>query len=150
MKNCMVLAVIAGFATIGTAQEAPAAKMLKDLEGTWQVAKLHKAGEEAPEKYLKSMKVKLKGNVLELVMEIDGKDDAKTATIVLDPAQKPVAIDMTPKDGPSANVPVLGIISVEKDEVKLCFCDSKAKQVRPKEFSSTKENLHLLLVLKKQ
>jgi uncharacterized protein (TIGR03067 family) len=56
---------------------------------------------------------------------------------------------MTPKDGPDASKPILGIVKVEKDTVTLCWGDRADKSERPKEFSSTKENKHFLIVMKK-
>jgi uncharacterized protein (TIGR03067 family) len=135
--------VVAGTAV---ADETAATKFLKDIEGTYTVASLSKGGEPAPDEFTKSVTIVIEKNTLTFKM---GKDMDKTATIVVDPAQKPVAIDLTPKDGPDAGKPMLGIIKVEKDSVTLCFPD-EPKAARPKEFASPKGSDVMILVLKKK
>jgi uncharacterized protein (TIGR03067 family) len=135
--------VVAGPAV---ADDAAAKKFLKDIEGTYTVASLSKGGMPAPEEFTKSVTIVIEKDTLTFKM---GKDMDKTATIVVDPAQKPAAIDLTPKDGPDAGKPMLGIVKVEKDSVTLCFPD-EPKAARPKEFASPKGSDVMILVLKKK
>lgn len=138
-----LLLVAAGTAV---ADDAAAKKMLKDIEGTYTATALTKGGQAAPEEFLKAVTIRIEKG--ELIFATPGGKD-KAATIVLDPAQKPTAIDLTPKDGDDAGKPVLGIIKVEKDVVTLCFADSPAA-ARPKDFKSTDDSKVMLVVLKKK
>ena len=108
-----------------------------------------RGGEAAPGEFLKSAAFVIKGDTLVVRFKKGDKAEDKEATVVVDPGQKPVAIDMTPKDGPDAGKPILGIVKVEKDTVTLCWGDRADTAERPKEFSSTKENKHLLIVMKR-
>ncbi len=142
----VALVLVAG---ISTADDAAAKKFLKDLEGTYTLANMTRSGESALDEFTKSVTVMFKGDTVTVHFKKGDTGEDKSATLVVDPAQKPTAIDMTPKDGPDAGKAVLGIVKLEKDSITLCWGDRDGKADRPKEFSSTKENRHLLMVLKK-
>jgi uncharacterized protein (TIGR03067 family) len=137
------------FAAPVVADDAAAKKFLKDLEGSYTVTSMTRAGEAGSDEMVKIVTVTIKGNTLTAHFKKGDTGEDKTATVVVDPGQKPVAIDMTPKEGPDAGKPVLGIVKVEKDAVTLCWGDRAGTSERPKEFSSTKENKHFLIVLKR-
>jgi uncharacterized protein (TIGR03067 family) len=141
-----VLLLIAGAVV---ADDAAAKKMLKDLEGSYIATSMIQSGVAAPDESLKTISVNLKGDKFTIRFKKGDGGEEKTATIVVDPVQKPITIDLTPKDGPKANIPVLGIVKVEKDAVTLCWNDRGDKAERPKVFASTNDNKNLLLVLKK-
>jgi uncharacterized protein (TIGR03067 family) len=106
-----------------------------------------RAGEAGTDETVRG--ITIKGDTLTVRFKKGDATEDKAATLVVDPDQKPVAIDMTPKDGPDAGKPVLGIVKVERDTVTLCWGDRAGTSERPKEFASTKENKHFLIVLKK-
>jgi uncharacterized protein (TIGR03067 family) len=137
------------FANVAVADDAAAKKLLKDLEGNYTPVSMTQSGQPAPEAVLKSASFIIKGDALTVRFTKDGKSEDKQAIVVVDPGQKPTAIDMTPKDGPDAGKPILGIVKVEKDTVTLCWADQPGTSERPKEFSSTKENKTFLIVMKK-
>ena len=141
-----VLLLIAG---IVVADDAAAKKMLKNLEGSYTATSMIQAGNAAPDEHLKTISLNLKGETFTIRFKKGDAGEEKTATIVVDPAQTPMAIDLTPKDGPKANIPVLGIIKAEKDTVTLCWSDRGEKTERPKEFTSTKDNKNFLIVMKR-
>jgi uncharacterized protein (TIGR03067 family) len=144
-------AVLFLFAGAAVADDAAAKKYLKDLEGTYTPAAMTKGGNPSPEEAIKAFSaVVIKGETLTIRFKKGEKEDEHAGTVVVDPGQKPVAIDLTPKDGPDAGKQVLGIVKVEKDTVTLCFADRGDPTDRPKVFSSTKENKYFLIVLKKQ
>ena len=136
-------------AAAAAADDAAARKFLRDLEGTYTIAAMTRGGEVAPQDEFKAATVTVKGETLTASFKKGDDREDKAATLVVDPGQRPVAIDMTPKDGPDAGKPVLGIVKVEGDTVTVCWGDRQGTPVRPKEFASTKANGHLLMVLKK-
>jgi uncharacterized protein (TIGR03067 family) len=148
MTRSLAASVLLLFAGAAIAADDPKA-MLKDLEGSYTPVSMTRGGQAAPDEVLKGATFHVKGNTFTVRFNKDGKGEDKQATILLDPAQKPAAIDLTPKDGPEAGKPMLGIIKVERDTVTLCWADLADKSDRPKEFSSTKENKNFLIVMKK-
>jgi uncharacterized protein (TIGR03067 family) len=143
------LAALVLTAGAAAADDAGAKKFLKTLEGSYTPVSMTRGGEPAPDEFLKAAAFVIKGDTLVVRFKKGDKAEDKEATVVVDPGQKPVAIDMTPKDGPDANKPILGIVKVEKDTITLCWGDRSDKAERPREFSSTKENKHLLIVMKR-
>jgi uncharacterized protein (TIGR03067 family) len=141
--------VLVLFVGAAVADDSAAKKLLKELEGSYTPVTMTKGGEPAPDEFKKGITFLVKGDTFTVRFAKGGKGEDKVATIVLDPAQKPAAIDLTPKDGPDAGKPMLGIIKVEKDTVTLCWTDETDKPQRPKDFSSTKENKSFLVVMKK-
>jgi uncharacterized protein (TIGR03067 family) len=123
---------------------------LKNLEGSYTPVSMTRGGEPAPDEFLKTVAFAIKGDTLSVKFKKNDKEEDKEATLVVDPSQKPIAIDMTPKDGPDANKPMLGIVKVEKDTVTICWSDRGDKAERPKDFTSTKDNKQFLIVLKKK
>lgn len=149
MSRILPVLVIGLFSSVALADDAAAKKMLKELEGKYTLSSMSKGGEAAPDEFLKSVFCTIKGDSF-VVHFKKGKDgEEKTATIVLQTDAKPIAIDLTPKDGPDAGKPMLGILKVEKETVTLCWQDRSDKAERPKEFTSTKENKQFLIVMKK-
>jgi len=142
----VALALSAGLAA---ADDPAAKKLLKDLEGTYATVSMTQGGQPAPDEALKAASFVIRGETFIVRHTKGGKSEDKAATVVVDPDQKPTAIDLTPKDGPDAGKPILGIVKVEKDTVTLCWADQPGTAQRPKEFSSTKENKHFLIVMKK-
>jgi uncharacterized protein (TIGR03067 family) len=137
------------FTGVAVADDAAAKKLLKSLEGTYAPVSMTRSGDPAPDEFLKSAAFVIKGDTLTVRFKKGDKAEDKDAILVVDASQSPVAIDMTPKDGKDAGTPILGIVKVEKDTVTLCWADRTDKSERPKEFSSTKENKHFLIVMKK-
>jgi uncharacterized protein (TIGR03067 family) len=140
------------FLVAGTsvADDAASKKFLKELEGSYSPLSMTRGVEAAPDDFLKTFVLTIKGDTLTVKFKKGDMVEDKAAIIVVDAAQKPTAIDMTPNEGKDAGKPVLGIVKIEKDVVTLCWADGDARSERPKEFSSTKENKHLVMVLKKK
>jgi uncharacterized protein (TIGR03067 family) len=143
------LAALLLTAGVAVADDAAAKKFLKTLEGSYTPVSMTRGGESAPDAFMKSASFVIKGDTFIVRFTEGGKTEDKAATLVVDPDQKPAAIDMTARDGPEAGKPILGIVKVDKDTVTLCWGDRSDKAERPREFSSTKENKHFLIVMKK-
>jgi len=119
--------MVVAFAGVVLADE----KALKELEGTYTVTSMEKAGKPAPKDITDTLKVTIKGD--EFVIVIGG--DEKKAKVKVDPAAKPASIDITPSDGPEKGKSFPGIYKVEKGEVTITFVE-KEKGERPKDFKS--------------
>jgi uncharacterized protein (TIGR03067 family) len=134
---------------IAVADEAANKKILKDIEGKYTAVSMVKAGEPGPKTLIDSVSFTIKGDSFIVTFKTDGKEDSKEATVVIVADKDPINIDLTPKDGPEAGKPMLGIMKIEKDTVKLCWCDSNVRTERPTKFESTKENGNFLVEIKK-
>jgi uncharacterized protein (TIGR03067 family) len=144
------LVALALFAGAAAADDAAARKFLKELEGNYTPVSITKGGDPVPDAEFKAVVlIAVKGDTLTVRFKKGDKDEDKAATLVADPGQTPIALDMTPKDGPDASKPVLGIVKVERDTVTICWGDRSDKAERPKDFSSTKDNKNFLIVMKK-
>jgi uncharacterized protein (TIGR03067 family) len=128
--------MVAAFAGVVLAQE----KGLKDLEGTYKVTVMEKAGKSAPKELIDSVKVMFKGS--ELTIKIG--DDEKKAKIMVNSSKKPNTIDIQPTEGQEKGKTFPGIFKMEKNDVTLAFTE---KGDRPKEFKT--EGDVVLLKLKK-
>lgn len=150
MTRVTTITVLFLFAAIAGAADDAGKKFLKDIEGSYIPTSMTRSGEMAPDEFLKTVSFTIKSDTITVSFKKGEKGEDKQATAVVDSSQKPVAIDMTPKEGPDAGKPMLGIIKVEKDTITICWADRGDSAERPKEFSSTKENKHLLIVMKKK
>jgi uncharacterized protein (TIGR03067 family) len=112
---------------------------LKALQGDWKVEKLVKGGETAPAEDIANLTFSFKGNEL-----IPSKAPKDSAIIILDPAKKPAAIDLT---GNIAKKSVLGIYELNGHSLKLCIAGPK--EPRPTEFASPKESKTMYVELKR-
>ena len=150
MTRILTVPVLFLFGVVAAADEGAGKKFLKELEGTYAATSMTKGGEKATDDLLSSVvSITIKGE--SLIVRLKGeKEEDHAGTLLVDVTQKPIAIDMTPKDGPNAGKPMLGIIKVDKDAVTICWADRGDATARPKEFSSTKENRQFLIVMKKK
>lgn len=146
MRTGMLLGAMLILTSGVRADDEAAKKFLAGMEGTWKVTTMRRGGEDAPGEVLNAITIVIKGNTMTLKI---GKEEDKTATLVADPSQKPVALDLTPKDGPNAGKQMLGLVTVEKDTITMVWPDDKDGKTRPKDLTSTKDNKNYLLVLKK-
>jgi|SRR5262245_26257428 len=137
------------FAGVAVADDAANKKLLRDLQGSYFPTSMTGAGEARPDDFLKAASFVIKGDTFTFRFKRGDKEEVKTATIGVDADQKPAAIDLTPKDGPDAGKPMLGIVKADRDAVTLCWSDKRDKPDRPKDFNSTKENGYFLIVMKK-
>jgi uncharacterized protein (TIGR03067 family) len=114
------------------AQDDAAKKDLDRLQGVWQVVSMEIDGKVAPADEFKGLNLTFKGNKASQL--INGKNEE--ASIKLDPSKKPKAIDMTPLIGPDKGMTIVGIYSIEGDNLRICI--AKAGVDRPSEFKGGK------------
>ena len=129
--------LVAAFTGVIIAQD----KALKDLEGTYKVTFLEKAGKAAPKDLTESLTVTIKGEE----MTIKVGDDEKKAKIKVDSSKTPNTIDVSPSEGPEKGKIFPGIFKLEKGELTLNFTE---KGDRPKDFKV--EGEAMLLKMKKE
>jgi uncharacterized protein (TIGR03067 family) len=115
-------------------------KDLKELEGTYSVTSLEKAGGPASKELTQKMKLMIKGDNLSILVG----DEEKKAKITADASKQPNNLDISPIEGPEKGKTFLGIYKTEKGELTIAFSE---KGARPKEFKT--EGEVMLLKLKK-
>ena len=121
-------------------KDAEIKKDVEKFQGKWTVASIEENGKLEPADEVAKFEVTVK----DAQFTIKIKDVAtKELTIKLDPAQKPAAIDLVPKDDKEKTV--LGIYKLDGDTLTICGTDEKKE--RPTEFTAGKGVT--LLVLKR-
>lgn len=146
----VITVVVLSLVGLNASADEAGKKLLKDLEGSYTAVSMTRSGELAPDEFLKTVSFAIKGDTLTVRFKKGENSEDKTAKLVVDASQKPIAIQMTPSDGPDAGKAMLGIMKVEKDTITLCWADRSDKPERPKEFKSTKDDNNLLIVMKKK
>ena len=115
------------------------------LVGDWTYAEGVRGGE-------KVAKANLEGKVAftkdRITIPSGDKDKPFIMAYTIDAKASPAKIDMEIKDGPVKEGKAEGIISLEGDELKLCYVVVGTGK-RPAKFESTKDNGAFLFVLKK-
>jgi uncharacterized protein (TIGR03067 family) len=113
----MLTVAVAFFAAPVSQAADDAAKILKDMEGNYELKALTLGGEKAPEQLTKDLKgISIKDGVIKIEMA-SRSDDAK---IKLDPSKKPGHIDLTPVKDDAGKVR-LGLYLFEKGELTIVF-----------------------------
>ena len=111
----------------------------ESLKGTWIVQSSERDGQA--DEGSKDATVTFDGDSVTVITN----DREQKATFKLDASKKPKTIDFTPSEGSEKDKVVLGIYSLDKDELKVCF--TKPGEERPTEFSAkegTGQQLHIL------
>ncbi|CAN5591045.1 hypothetical protein BH10PLA2_BH10PLA2_16780 [soil metagenome] len=116
-----------------------AAKMV----GDWKIVAGTKQGEKVADDNLK-VKVKVSKDTFTLESEM-GKF---VMAYKLNTATSPVGIDLEIKEGPIPEGKAIGVVSVNGDDLKLCYVPD-ASATRPAKFESTKENGAFFFTLKR-
>jgi uncharacterized protein (TIGR03067 family) len=131
-----VLLVAAGFLVAADSSKDDAAKKDQDkFQGTWKVQNARLNGKDVPPGLLARWRVVIAGDKVTIQ---NGMRD-QSFTIVLDPSQKPAAIDF---DGKAK-----GIYQLKGNFLKLCW--AKAGNDRPTKFASKPGSDTVLLLLKR-
>ena len=128
--------IVAAFCGVVLAQD----KGLKNLEGTYKVTHMEKAGKLATKDETDGVKFSIKGDELTIMI----RDEEKKAKIKVDATKTPHTIDITPSDGPEKGKTFPGIFKLDKGDLTLAFTE---KGDRPKEFKV--EGEVVLLKMKK-
>jgi uncharacterized protein (TIGR03067 family) len=127
------------------AEDKPAEFDPAKLVGDWTITAGEKNGEKVDANSIKGTVTFTKDTIT-----IKG-DDGMTHVMgykIVDPKKAPVAIDMTGKEGPATGLNAEGIVSLEKDTLKLCY--GMPGQKRPTEFAAKKDGMTLYFTLTKK
>jgi uncharacterized protein (TIGR03067 family) len=142
MKVRLFLALTVGLLLAADADDAK--KELEKLAGTWDVVSVERDGKAMPADKVKGSTLTIKGDkyVVKLGdMTIEG-------IYKVDPAQKPKAIDATRTNGDDKGKTLLGIFTLEGDDLKMCF-NGPSNKDRPKEFNAKSGSGSALYVFKR-
>lgn len=140
MTRLLAAVAMAVGAVSAAAQDTPALKAAKALNGNYTVKEVNFDGQPGPVEVVQAITgVEIKDGVI--TVQSAKKDDP--AKFVVDATQTPATIDITPKVG---DKPKPGLYKVEKGELTIVFSD---KGVRPIDFS-TGEGVRKLVLVKKK
>jgi uncharacterized protein (TIGR03067 family) len=134
--SALVLVAVAG--TLAAAED-PNKKALEDLQGTWQLQRMTRGGQEAPADVVKGMRLVIAGNKM---TPYEGDRAQPTATIAVDANKKPATIDLKQE-----REAVQGIYRLEGDT--LTICAGTPGTGRPTDFASKAGTPTGLIVLKR-
>jgi uncharacterized protein (TIGR03067 family) len=127
------------------ADDAKKDDTLKDkerLQGTWIIQSSERDGQA--DEGSKEDTVIFNGDSVTVMT----KDREQKATFKLNASKNPKTIDFTPSEESEKDKVVLGIYSLDKDELKVCFTEPGGE--RPTEFSAKAGTGHHLHILKRK
>jgi uncharacterized protein (TIGR03067 family) len=140
------LLVLAAFVLIAADDPKDVAKKdMEKMQGVWDVTSHEIGSEKAPPEELKKFRLTIKDNKMSHPGAKEGETEEATYTI--DAGKDPKQIDITPTKGPDAGKVLLGIYSIDGDNMKLCL--NHAGLERPKKFESPKDTRIGLIILKR-
>ena len=130
MKVHLLLIPLVGFLIAADAAKDEAAKKeVQKLQGAWVMLSYEDDGKL--DETFKDAKQVFEGDKYTVK---SGEKLLRKGEFVLDPAQKPAAIDLLPEIGPYKGKRLLGIYVLDGDSLKTCFADPGKE--RPKKFAS--------------
>lgn len=138
-RRLSLLVLVIGLPLCADEKKADPKADANPLKGKWEITSASFNGNASP---------KLKGRVLEFganeFTTYEGESKGRTISFTLNPKASPKEIDLN-RDG--GDTKALGIYSIEKDELKLCYAEPGAD--RPKTFESAAGDKVFLLVMKR-
>jgi uncharacterized protein (TIGR03067 family) len=119
-------------------QPAKGKKGADDLQGTWKLVKIEKAGTTQAVKAGEAdyFQLTITGDKI-TVQFSSGQEDG---TFKVDAEKKPKSIDISPNTSEDKGKTILGIYDLQGNQLRLCVADAGVKK-RPTEFKSTSEEI---------
>jgi uncharacterized protein (TIGR03067 family) len=138
------LLLLTTFLLLGASQpKDDAAKTDRDrMQGTWAVESAAKRGEALPKEKADRIKVIITADKIAIQDEDQGRSEEALFTLL--PGKDPPAIDLTPS---GTDRKAEGIYQLDGDTLKLCW--SKPGGARPADFTTSREDNRILLVLRR-
>lgn len=118
----------------------------RPLEGVWVGQSMEADGKPAPAETARRMRFTFKGDKLFIRGNFDG-DREEECACKIDAKQTPNHLDFTP---PKEKKPVLGILEVKGDDLKICLRHASSDKGRPEGFATKEGSQLVLIVFKKQ
>jgi uncharacterized protein (TIGR03067 family) len=118
---------------------------LEKLQGTWQIARMEREGERAPNIASGRLRMMFKGNQYAY---LEGNKVLDHGTITLDPSKTPKALDNKPESPIHKGETIPGIYRFDGDELDLCF--APAGKERPTEFKTKPGTKQFRYVLRRE
>jgi uncharacterized protein (TIGR03067 family) len=148
MNKAVALVLVLPFLLIANIRadetKGPPQKSPVGLLGTWRVVAGEKEGKKEPPERAEGTIVR----ITEDTITVSDKNKKKTyvATYKIDSSVKPWAVTMVGTEGSTKGEKALGILSLEGDDLKLCY--ALAGEARPKDFA-TKTSKELLFTMRR-
>lgn len=139
-------AVLTAFfsATVLFAQDPT--KELDKLNGAWVVTSAESGGVKLPNDTIKELKLTIKDGTF--TAKLGGEE--QRGVLKIDPAKKPMAMDITLESGADKGKTQLAIYELQTGVLKICVADFETKE-RPKDFDTKmKPGMTFLLLQKGQ
>ena len=115
----------------------------KDLNGVWVGVSAKNAGDSLDD-FAKSAKLSFDGGKYEATLE----GVTEKGTFTADRGKKPNHIDMKPSEGQMKGKTMLAIYELKGETLTICSKVSTTE--RPKDFTSTEQNNHIVIVYKRK
>ncbi len=144
MKTLLSLSLALCFGLVALADDKKETKFdAAKLVGDWTYVEGMRSGDKVEKDHLAGVVTFEKDKVM-----VPAGPDAKfVMAFKIDDKATPATIDMEIKDGPVKEGKAIGIISVDGDNLKICYVVEGNK--RPAKFESTKDNNAFFFTLKK-
>jgi uncharacterized protein (TIGR03067 family) len=138
VRSCAAALALAAGLSAGDAK-----KDAERIQGAWKVVRYVERGTEGARDEIEHMEVVFKGPSFEI--KVPG-GAGKKGTFKLNPSRKPAGIDLF---GGDETKPMAGIYAFDGLTLKICTPSGPdiAKGIRPSDFTSTRDNRNVLMVL---
>lgn len=145
LVGALGLVVALPLAVAAPNKEKDAKDDVKKFEGEWVVQSWRQYGRDLSPEQAETGRFTIKGD--KYTFEITG--NAEEGTIKIDPTAKTPTFDLDITEGNDKGKKQPGIYKMEGDTVTLCLAAPGGTD-RPKEFTSTEENMQILCVMKRK
>jgi uncharacterized protein (TIGR03067 family) len=138
--------IVAGLLLAADEPKGGGKKDQDQLQGTWVATSGENGGAALDDDQVKGMKFEIKGDKYTYT----SGDYTEKGTLKVEGDKNPKAINLHIEEGQGQGEDQRGIYELKGDTFKVCFAQPGKDRERPKEFKTTADNGHLLIVLKRE